>query len=53
LTIAVGDMEPYTDAAGRPNTVLANINLGGGAIGGLTLTPVSTPLAVDNRHRRS
>jgi hypothetical protein len=33
LTIAVGDMEPYTDAAGRPNTVLANINLGGGAIG--------------------
>jgi hypothetical protein len=40
LTIAVGDMETaYTDAAGRPNTDLAKLNLGGGAIGGWTLTP--------------
>ena len=39
LTTAVGDMQTaYTDAAGRPNTVLANINFGGGAIGGKTLT---------------
>jgi hypothetical protein len=40
LTVAVGDMETaYTDAAGRPNTDAARINLKGGAIGGLTLTP--------------
>jgi subtilisin family serine protease len=40
LTVAVGDMETaYTDAAGRPNADAARINLKGGAIGGLTLTP--------------
>jgi subtilisin family serine protease len=40
LTVAVGDMETaYTDAAGRPNTDAARINISGGAIGGLTLTP--------------
>jgi hypothetical protein len=40
LTVAVGDMEAaYTDAAGRPNTDAGRINLEGGAIGGLTLTP--------------
>jgi hypothetical protein len=40
LTVAVGDMDTaYTDAAGRPNTDAARINLKGGAIGGLTLTP--------------
>jgi hypothetical protein len=40
LTIAVGDMEiAYNDAAGRTNNDASRINLGGGAIGGLTLTP--------------
>jgi hypothetical protein len=38
LTTSVGDMESaYTDAAGRPNP--AFLNLGAGAIGGLTLAP--------------
>jgi hypothetical protein len=38
LTTAVGDMETaYTDAAAR-STTDANLNLGGGAIGGMTLT---------------
>ena len=50
LTIAVGDMETaYTDAAGRPNTDLAKLNLGGGAIGGLTLTPGVYTFGVDIR----
>jgi len=45
LTIAVGDMETaYTDAAGRTNPNAAKINLGGGEIGGETLT--SQPLGV-------
>jgi hypothetical protein len=40
LTTAVGDMEiAYTDAAGRVNEDAARINLAGGLIGGLTLTP--------------
>jgi hypothetical protein len=40
LTVAVYDMETaYTAAAGRTNTDAARINLKGGAIGGLTLTP--------------
>jgi hypothetical protein len=39
LTTAVSDMETaYTDAAGRTNSDAAKINLGGGEIGGLTLT---------------
>ncbi len=38
LTTAVGDMQTaYTDAAGRSNPNY--LNLGGGSIGGLTLTP--------------
>ena len=38
LTTAVGNMQTaYTDAAGRPTP--AFLNLGGGAIGGSTLTP--------------
>lgn len=38
LTTAVADMQAaYTDAAGRPTP--AFLNLGGGAIGGLTLNP--------------
>jgi hypothetical protein len=38
LTTAVGDMQTaYTDAAGRPTPGF--LNLAGGAIGGLTLTP--------------
>jgi hypothetical protein len=40
LSIAVGDMEfAYADAAGRLNNDSTRINLKGGAIGGLTLTP--------------
>jgi hypothetical protein len=40
LTLAVGDMElAYADAAGRANNNANRINVGGGAIGGLTLTP--------------
>eukprot|EP00571_Detonula_confervacea_P005787 CAMPEP_0172327710 /NCGR_PEP_ID=MMETSP1058-20130122/59974_1 /TAXON_ID=83371 /ORGANISM="Detonula confervacea, Strain CCMP 353" /LENGTH=298 /DNA_ID=CAMNT_0013044793 /DNA_START=18 /DNA_END=913 /DNA_ORIENTATION=+ len=43
LTTAVSDMEiAYTDAAGRTNSNAAKINLGGGEIGGETLT--SEPL---------
>jgi hypothetical protein len=39
LTIAVLNMEAaYTDAAGRPSDA-ANVNIGGGQIGGQTLTP--------------
>jgi hypothetical protein len=38
LTVAIGSMQTaYTDAAGRPTPGF--LNLGGGAIGGLTLTP--------------
>lgn len=38
LTVAVADMQlAYTDAAGRPTP--AFLNLGAGAIGGMTLTP--------------
>jgi hypothetical protein len=48
LTTAVGDMQTaYTDAAGRPNADLARINLGGGAIGGKTLTPGVYTFGVD------
>jgi hypothetical protein len=48
LTTAIGDMETaYTDAAGRPNTDSANINLGGGAIGGMTLTTGVYTFGVD------
>jgi hypothetical protein len=48
LTIAVGDMETaYTYAAGIPNTDAARINLGGGAIGGLTLTTGVYTFGVD------
>jgi hypothetical protein len=40
LTTAVGDMETaYTDAAGRPNTDGARINLGAGLLDAVTLTP--------------
>jgi hypothetical protein len=40
LTTAVSDMETaYTDATGRVNNDAARINLEGGLIGGLTLTP--------------
>jgi hypothetical protein len=40
LSTAVSDMETaYTDAAGRTNTDASRINLAGGLIGGLTLTP--------------
>jgi hypothetical protein len=40
LTVAVGDMEiAYADAAGRVNNDPTRINVGQGAIGGLTLTP--------------
>jgi hypothetical protein len=40
LTTAVSDMETaYTDAAGRPNSVAARINLVGGEIGGQVLSP--------------
>jgi hypothetical protein len=40
LIVAVGDMEiAYADAAGRANVDAERINVGGGAIGGLTLTP--------------
>jgi hypothetical protein len=40
LTVAVGDMEiAYADAAGRANNNATRINVGQGAIGGLTLTP--------------
>jgi hypothetical protein len=40
LTAAVGFMQTaYTDAAGRPSTDAAKENTGGGAIGGLTLSP--------------
>jgi hypothetical protein len=40
LTGAVGDMEiAYADAAGRANNDPDRINVGQGAIGGLTLTP--------------
>jgi hypothetical protein len=36
LTTAVSDMEAaYTDAAGRPNTDAARMNLGGGTLGGV------------------
>jgi hypothetical protein len=38
LTTAIGNMETaYTDAAGRPTPT--SLNLGGGAIGGMTLAP--------------
>jgi hypothetical protein len=48
LTIAVLDMETaYNDAAGRPNSDIARINLGGGAIGGRTLTPGVYTFGVD------
>jgi len=47
LTTAVGDMQTaYTDAAGR-STTDANLNLQGGLIGGLTLTPGVYTFAVD------
>jgi hypothetical protein len=40
LTTAVsGTKSAYTNAAGRPNTDDSRINLGGGEIGGQTLTP--------------
>jgi hypothetical protein len=40
LTVAVGDMGiAYADAAGRANNDAGRINVGQGAIGGLTLTP--------------
>jgi hypothetical protein len=40
LTDAVGDMETaYADASSRPNEDPDRINLAGGSIGGLTLTP--------------
>jgi len=39
LTVAVLDMEAaYTDAAGRPNPDAVKLNLGGGDVGGETLT---------------
>jgi hypothetical protein len=48
LTTAVGFMETaYTNAAGRPNDDAARINLGGGAIGGLVLTPGVYTFGVD------
>jgi hypothetical protein len=48
LTTAVGDMEiAYTDAAGRVNTDAARINLAGGLVGGLTLTPGIYTFQVD------
>jgi hypothetical protein len=48
LTTAVGFMETaYTNAAGRPNDDDARINLGGGAIGGLVLTPGVYTFGVD------
>jgi hypothetical protein len=47
LTTAVSDMQTaYTDAAGR-STTAANLNLGGGLIGGLTLTPGVYTFTVD------
>jgi hypothetical protein len=40
MTTAVSNMETaYSDAAGRPNADDSRINLGGGEIGGETLTP--------------
>jgi hypothetical protein len=48
LTTAVSDMEiAYTDAAGRTNSDAARINLAGGLIGGLTLTPGIYTFQVD------
>jgi hypothetical protein len=48
LTTAVSDMEiAYTDAAGRVNPDAARINLAGGLIGGLTLTPGMYTFQVD------
>jgi hypothetical protein len=48
LSTAVSDMEiAYTDAAGRVNTNAARINLAGGLIGGLTLTPGMYTFQVD------
>lgn len=40
LTAAIGDMETaYTAATAKPTTSAATTNVGGGEIGGLTLTP--------------
>jgi hypothetical protein len=40
LTIAVGDMQTaYTDAAGRVNPDASRLNINGGRLSGLTLTP--------------
>jgi hypothetical protein len=48
LTTAVSDMEiAYTDASSRPNADALRINLGDGAIGGLTLTPGVYTFQVD------
>jgi hypothetical protein len=48
LSTAVSDMETaYTDAAGRTNTNAARINLAGGLLGGLTLTPGMYTFQVD------
>jgi hypothetical protein len=48
LSTAVSDMETaYTDAAGRVNPDAARINLAGGLIGGLTLTPGMYTFQVD------
>jgi hypothetical protein len=48
LTTAVSDMEiAYTDAASRTNANATRINLGAGAIGGLTLTPGIYTFQVD------
>jgi hypothetical protein len=48
LTTAVGDMEiAYTDAAGRVNNDASRINLAGGLVGGLTLTPGIYTFQVD------
>jgi hypothetical protein len=48
LSTAVSDMETaYTDAAGRTNTNAARINLAGGLVGGLTLTPGIYTFQVD------
>jgi hypothetical protein len=45
LTTAVSDMETaYTNAAGRPNTDAARINLGAGILGGVNEGGPSTPL---------
>jgi hypothetical protein len=48
LTTAVSDMQTaYTDAEGRPNGDGARINLLGGLVGGLTLTPGIYTFTVD------